>query len=165
METVLCKSIGAVVLLVSSLIYGRQKIHAERRRLGLTEAMCEFVGEIGDSIEHRMRPLPDIFRSYRNQALEECGFLPAVRENGLRNAWDACAPCFRELDGRIFERMSAFCDEIGRGYREEELELCSLTIKQLRDECARLKNDSKNKEKLYRTIPPLMAMSAVLVLL
>ncbi|MBQ8370669.1 MAG: hypothetical protein IJY35_11890 [Clostridia bacterium] len=161
----LYKAVGALILIAASLIYGRQKVLEERRKLRLTEALCDLVKQIGDNIDHRLRPLPEIFRTYRNEALEECGFLKSVRETGLREAWESRSAYFRMLDGKVSEQFSAFCLEIGRGYREEEVKLCTFTAKQLQEECAKLRNDAKNKEKLYRTIPPLMAMSAVLVLL
>lgn len=43
--------------------------------------------------------------------------------------------------------------------------MCSLTIRRLREEIDQLKKDIGNREKLYRTIPPLMVMSVVLILL
>ena len=165
MYMMLYKLIGAVILMAASLIYGRQKVSEERRRLRLTEALCDLVKQVLDHIEHRLKPLPEIFRDYRNSELEACGFLEAVRGRGLREAWEKHGGCFRGLDGRMMTQISAFCLEIGRGYREDEVELCTFTLKQLQEECTRLKNDAKNREKLYRTIPPLMAMSAVLVLL
>lgn len=165
MEMMLYKLAGSVILVAASIVYGRKKVLDERRKLRETEVLCDLVKHVGESIEHTLKPLPEIFRYYHNEVLEECGFLQEIRESGLRQAWESRSEGMTGVDDNVNQQFSVFCREIGRGYRNEEVELCNLTLKRLQDECARLRNDSKNKEKLYKTIPPLMAMSVALMLL
>ncbi len=161
----LYKLAGAGILLLASFIYGSCKVREGRRRLRETEAFLELVEYVTEGIEHGMKPLPEIFAEYGNGILEQNGFLQIVREKGIRQAWLTHENRFNPTKGKGIDQFSVFCREIGRSYRKEEMELCSLTKKRLEDELAAIRVDMKNREKMYRTIPPLMVMSLVLMLM
>ena len=164
-EIWICKLIGTAVLLLASILYGRRKILEERRVIREGEALLGLTVHIAEQIEYTMKPLPEILAGFDDDILLENGFLKAASESGIREAWDNQDCKFRLPEKGMKQVFGQFCREIGRGYRKEELELCSLTIRRLREEIDQLKKDIGNREKLYRTIPPLMVMSVVLILL
>ena len=159
------KLIGTVILLTASMVYGRKKILDERRKIREAEALRDLTEHIAEQIEYTMKPLPEIIAGFENGILREIGFLETAGTYGIREAWKMCQWKFCLPEGNIRSAFGEFCREIGRGYRKEELELCGLTLKRLRSEIERMKGDSGNCEKLYRTIPPLMVLSVVLILL
>jgi len=159
------KLIGTLILLAVSLLYGRRKIFYERQKIKEGEAICDLTEYISEQIEYTMKPLPEIIAGYRNEILAENGFLESAAAEGMEKAWEVCSDGFRLPSGGIHDIFGEFCRSIGKGYRKEELELCGLTQKHLKAELEKLKEDSVNREKLYRSLPPLMVLSVVLILL
>ena len=156
------KLIGGGLIMLASLLYGRMKIAEERKKSALAEGTVEFVRAVRDNISHYKKPLSEIFDSVRIDALERCGFLPACRSDGIRAAWETGT---LKLPGKMSEIMCAFAERIGSGYREDELELCGYTLTQLEKHAEGVRTERENREKLYRNIPPLAALSAVLLVL
>ena len=165
LENWLYKLAGTAVLLLASLLYGRCKVMEERKKVHEFEALLDLVNCITDGIEYGMKPLPEIFAEYRNEILEKNGFLEMARKSGLRETWMAYERKFSVSGGNGMKQFAGFCMKIGNGYKKEELELCGITRKRMEEELEKRKKDNGNREKLYRTIPPLMAMSLVLMLL
>ena len=161
----LMKAAGTVVLLGASMAYGGCRISEERQKLREAEALMALVRYTAETIEHTMKPLPEIFVEYRNEVLHKNGFLEEVKRTGLREAWENKEGQLVLQDKDVKNGFAVFCREIGRGYRKEELELCSLTLKRMNEAVGKIRQELSNREKLYRTIPPLMVMSLVLILM
>ncbi len=161
----LFRLLGIAVLLLASMLYGRKRIREERQKIREAEALLLLTEYIAEQIEYTMKPLPEILAGFDSPLLCEMGFTGCAAEIGMRKAWERYRGRFQLKDGKIQSEFTSFCREIGRGYRKEELELCGLTAKHLRSELERMKGDAGNREKLYRTIPPLMVLSAALILL
>ncbi len=162
MTEVIVKLIGSVALLVASLYYGQVKIRGERVGIKEVASLAEMVKYIGERIEHFSQPLPEIFAQYRNDHLESIGFLPYVRTMGISGAVENCR---MTLDGDDRELFLKFAGAIGRGYRDEELSLCRYTYTKLTESEDKMRAAIKDKEKLYRTIPPMLALSVILILI
>ncbi|MBQ4354860.1 MAG: stage III sporulation protein AB [Clostridia bacterium] len=156
------KWIGAGILLLSAVGYGWVKIREERRRAAQTEAAQAMIGEIREQIAYFMKPLPEIFAAYRHPVLEECGFLPLCRQENLRAAWEKAPLCLPE---KLMKVTQDFVGHIGGGYREDVLRICDYTLEQYEKVIREMHSELKNREKLYRTIPPLLAVSVLLLLI
>lgn len=156
------KIIGAVILLAAAFGYGYLKIREERRKIAETDALCDLVSFIRQNIAHYMKPLPDIFAAYSDRCglLEENGFIEICRTNGIRAAWEETV---FHLPDNVREAMADFVRSIGGGYREDELHLCDYTLEQFEKAGLKMREEIKGKEKLYRTIPPLLALSVMLI--
>lgn len=154
------KLIGAAVMLISAVMWGIFKVRAERKITDELEELCSLVGFIGDNITHLSRPLPEIFEEFRSDALDECGFIDALRHGGMRNAV-AHLSCGENSE--ITREMSLFSEKLGMGYREEQTKLCDYTLGHLRALLEERKKTLRDKEKLYRTIPVLLALSVILM--
>ena len=55
--------------------------------------------------------------------------------------------------------------KVMRGYKDEEVALCKYTHMKLAECEEKLSSALKDKEKLYRTIPPMLALSVILILI
>lgn len=154
------KILGAVLLIVTSVGYGFTKIREERRKIELNDAFCELVKHIRENIAHYMKPLGEIFSSYEGGILEDCGFLGDCRTVGIRLAWERSHFHLSEKPRRL---MEDFANSIGGGYREDELNLCDYTASEMEKISRAMREEAVGREKMYRTIPPLLALSVVLI--
>lgn len=157
------KILGALLLLISSLCFGNSMIKGEAEKINESLAIAELIKYVRDNIEHFVKPLPDIFLSYKNELLEKNGFLTFVRKNGIQKSAEKIDDFFH-CDRDVISIFRKFCSDIGGGYRDEEIRLCSFSLSQLERKIEKIKNDHLSKVKMYRTIPPLFALSVVLIL-
>lgn len=154
--------IGIYILLVASWAFSAELVRRHKRTLEELKALTDMISYVRDNIEYRMKPLPDIFNSYTEPYLEECGLLPAVRQTDLRQAWDKHT---FSLTGEAYELVRDFVHEIGSGYRTEELRLCEYTLERLGGILDHARSESSDRQKLYRTVPIMFALSVILILL
>lgn len=154
------KIIGAVILLAAAVGYGYIRISEERKKAAEADALADLIRTIRGNIAHYMKPLPEIFLSCTGGILEDNGFLPLCRSKGIRAAWEAVP---MKLPEKLRTVMTDFVSRIGGGYREDELHLCDYTLEQFDKVSREMRTEMENREKLYRTIPPLLALSAVLL--
>ncbi len=156
------KLAGGGALLLAAVIYGRGKIAGLRRSCTELSAFTDLVRYIGDNIEHFMKPIPDIVASFRGEYLRSSGFMASAEEIGLRAAWEGSDFGFPSEAKDI---LSDFFASIGTGYASDELKLCAYTEKRLSAILEASEAESKNKERIYKTIPPMLAGSVVLILI
>lgn len=154
--------IGAGILVASAWFVSAGLIRDHKTGLQELEALYDMISYVRDNIEHLMKPLPDIFETYTNDYLETCGFLPAVRQTDLRQAWDVQAFA---ITGEARHLVHDFIQNIGSGYRTEELRLCEYTIGRLRGILDHARADTANQLKLYKTVPMMFALSVILILI
>ncbi len=153
---------GAAIVIVAAILASFRLIYEYKTNLRELEALYDMISYIRDNIEHLMKPLPEIFASYSNEYLESCGFLSVVRESDLKQAWKG--QVFR-VKGEAYTLTTDFVNSIGSGYRTEELRLCEYTLRRFYDIIEKTRAESKNKIKLYKTVPILLALSVILILI
>lgn len=154
--------VGAGIVILSALFISTGLIRDYKNNLRELESLYDMILYIRDNIEHFMKPLPDIFRTYTNEYLESCGFLPSVRQTDLRQAWNGQTFA---IDGEANILITDFIHTIGSGYRTEELRLCEYTLGRLRGIIDKSRAESGNKIKLYKTVPMMFALSVILILI
>ena len=154
------KFAGVAALFFSSLLFGLTKIREQRRRLTETKAVAALVHRIRTEIEAFRRPLPEIYATYRSDVLEEDGFLPLLRSGGLTEA----IPALAHLPD-VAAILIPLAERLGQGDAAEEVGRCRIAEEGLLALSVSYEKDSASVEKLYRTIPVMMAASAALILL
>ena len=154
--------IGSAVILLASAAWGFGRIRAERRKTDELAAFCGLVRYIGENIAHFSRPLPEIYADYSDEVLGRIGFLDALCVSGMEAAVRTMTVTDDEKCGR---EIKAFASAIGGGYREEQTQLCEYTFSRLSGVLAERRESAKSREKLYRTIPVLIALSVILMLI
>ena len=156
------RGFGAALILLSAGGWGAYEIRQGRRRLKELEAVCALLRYIRENIERFSRPLAQIYASWENPALAETGFLGLLRSSGF-------AAAVREADWHIpageREILEQFGEELGKGFREEQTALCRYTEDRLAEALAAMRNDLPGRERLWRTIPLLAALSLILLLI
>ena len=156
------KIVGSLSVVFVSLIYGRIKIRELRRQLDEISAFISFVRYIGDNIEHFMKPIPEIVADFDNEYLASCGFLDSARKFGLVSAWGS-SELFITGESRVL--LGNYFSNAGGGYLEDEKRLADYTVKRLSEILKAETVASKDKERIYRTVPPMLAGSVVLILI
>jgi len=156
------KLIGAAMVMLSSVMFGRMKIAEERGKNAMLTGMTELVRGIRDHISHFRRPLGEIYDSLSIPALESCGFMEILRKDSIEHAWESISPMMPKESAAVMEE---FVRRLGSGYREDELELCAYTIRRLESMGEAMSAELKKREKLYRNLPPLAALSVVLLVM
>ena len=155
------RGVGALLILLSAGGWGAYEIRRGRRRLKELEAACALVRYIRENIERLSRPLAQIYASREDPVLEEIGFLGPLRTAGFGAA-------VREAGWHIFpaerEILAAFGEALGKGFREEQTALCRYTEDRLAESLEKAKGDLPGRERLWRSIPVLAALSLILLL-
>ena len=158
----LMKSVGCLLILVASsfisLILGKS---GERRLRSLDETK-RLVLYISRNIESFLTPVGDILSSYISEYLENSGFSEAMRCDGL------CAAFLRgyiDLPPVAEDLMINFSGELGESYVDDEIKKCSHCLRTLEEiESAERDRVEKNRN-LYRFLPPLGALSLIIILI
>ncbi|MBR4186167.1 MAG: stage III sporulation protein AB [Clostridia bacterium] len=158
MREIWIRTAGAVLLLAASIGFGAANIRAERNRLRELDALLRLVRDIRENIEHFSRPLGEIWARFDDPVLEAAGFLTLLRQAGMERA-------VREspLTADVRTVLGPFASSLGRGYREEQIALCRYTEEKLSEIAQRLAESAPDRERLWRTLPVLAALSLILV--
>ncbi len=163
------KLIGGLVVIVSSAIWGSLRGADERKKLSSLGEFIDLVNFIGGNIDHFRTPLCEIYRQYAStgeenhrHSAEMAEFLSTAEREGIASAWNNE---ILTLPDEAKPNVRRFVTEIGRGYAEEEAELCRFTAENLTSIFDMLKEDIGGKVKMWRTLPPLLASSVMLIFL
>ena len=156
------KIAGGAILILCAVLWGRERCTALRKRCEITAALGAFVRYTGERIGSFRDPLDVIFAAYTDKCLEECGFLPVLRESGASAAAKTLSGTLSEKDART---LMSFADRLGAGYEESQLALCTYTASSLEQSAAEQEQAMGEKLKLYRLLPALAAASAVILLI
>lgn len=162
MNEITYKIFGSIFLLVSALLFGLHKIKSERDKLREISAFLDMVNYVHSNIEHYNKPLPDIFEEYRSDYFTSKKLLDNIRALGI-NA--AIADYSFSIGTSEASAVKTFASKIGLGYTDDELQLCKYTYNLLKDSDTKLRLEVRNSEKLYLTIPILLALSVILILI
>ena len=84
----------------------------------------------------------------------------ALRSDGMKKAVDCLSIA---ADKECARDIFSFAEKIGDAYRDEQTELCRYTEDRLRAVLEKRKSSAHDREKLYRTIPLLLALSVILM--
>jgi len=162
MSEITYKILGSIILLLSAILFGLHKIKSERNKLREISAFLDMVNYVESNIEHYNKPLPDIFEEYSNEYFTSNKLLDNIRAFGI-NA--AIADYSFSIASSVESAVKNFACKIGLGYTDDELNLCKYTYNLLKDSEAKLRLEMRNTEKMYLTIPVLLALSVILILI
>lgn len=151
---------GGAILVVSAVIWGRRQGESVKKRCAITAALCNFVRYTGERIETFRDPLCDIFSSYRDDVLGECGFIAALKESGAAAAVAAVRDLMCPEDAAI---MESFAKKLGATYEAGQRAMCEYTASALQKSAEAQKEELSQKLRLFRVLPALAAASAVIL--
>lgn len=131
------------------------------------KALMELLYHIQVNIAHGPVPLQDIFFSFSNEPLEQCGFLPLLRKNGPNALTEALRQC-RSLGLTAEERelYGTFAERLGKsGFPESESELCLRTIEEAKHIAEKNAEKEIQRADLYRRLGPVCGLFVAALLL
>jgi len=153
---------GIGILLVSAIYYSYGLIRHAGVRLSQLEDADALILFIRNHIESFMTPLAEILMSFKGYSVHFEEFIRAAREQGMCEAME----CGKLEIGPDAERiLGEFSRKIGSGFKEDELRLCNYCHSSIAEILKKERDDLNKKMKMYKTLPIMTAMSAVLILL
>ena len=161
----LLKSLG-ILMLPSLTLYLALKVSSYGfRRLEQIEGMLLFLRYCRAQIHCFRTPLGDIYRGFENEALEQAGFLPVLRESAsLAVAIEKARPALY-LDEEQLSLLSACAGELGGSFCEEQVAACDYYIGEFEAACGRERQECPRSAKLRRSMVLAGGLMVILVLL
>ena len=153
---------GSGVIILGAAIWGRMRASEERKKLKTLADFRAFANFAGESIGRAKMPLREIYSSYPPASRGMKLFLEEAAASDIRTAWEKFPP---QLPVEVRDCAKTFVFSLGRGYSDEEKEKCALCSSVLGEYEKKLTGDIGSREKLYTLLPPLLAASALIVLI
>ncbi len=152
---------GLILLLSASVGVSFTLIGREAKRIRELEGICELIRYIKNNIDSFLMPLEGIFLSFHCDELEKCGFEAEMKAHGLAAAAGAD---FLSVDGKALGALSAFAGSLGTGFRDDEVKRCEYYLELFGALAVSEKEKAARNRDMYRYLPPLAALSLILVL-
>ncbi len=150
---------GAFVMFLFFTLLGVYAGERAKKRLAECEAFLSLFEYIKNQVNFFLTPTKVMYRSFANEVLEECGFLPALRshENDAvyHDIWrSALASSAKSL--HLSEKQRAliadFGDCVGKTSGEIQANSFDYYIAEMRREIEKEKTECTKNIKLYRTL-------------
>ena len=145
------KVCGALALLAVTLYLCIEASSMEMRRVRQSEGFLMLIRHIKAQISCFCAPLGDIYRDFENDTLYSIGFMTSLRENGMRAALEECREKIY-LDEQEIDMLCAFGDELGKSYREQQIEYCDYYISALEQSYQKSREQQPARSRLYRSL-------------
>ncbi len=145
------KIAGAFTLLFITLYLCYEASRMEFRRLRQTEGFLLLIRHVKAQISCFCTPLAEIFAEFENSSLEAIGFTSALREGGFSYALEKCKDKIY-LDTERINMLANFGEELGKSYREEQIECCDYYIGELENAYTKTRDEQPRRAKLYRSL-------------
>lgn len=145
------KLAGAFALLAGSLYMSSQMSALGYRRLRQTEAFLSLLRYIKAQVSCYKTPVLEIYETFENKTLAECGFITKLRKIGMADALTECEGDLY-IDKAEFDLLHSFADELGGSFKEEQLNSCDYYIGTLEEIYKEQKEELPQKCKLYKTL-------------
>ena len=154
--------LGSSLILAASILLSLTLVHCSRKREAEYDALCALLRHIRDNIDCFMTPIGTILESFNSEPLKQCGFSRVMCEEGLSAA---AASGFLSVSDEAVGLLIEFADGLGIGLRDEEMRRCEYYFGCMRELAEAEHNRAKNCAKLYMYLPPLAALSLIIVLI
>lgn len=123
-----------------------------------TESAISLIRFLRSEIECFAMPLPRALERCPRDILRGCGY---TGEKPPRSLWEI-AEC--QSDSVTKAQLSRFCDEIGKGYRDEQMVLCDYYLAVLEDRRQQLSDQLPARRKMNSALCMSSALGLVILL-
>lgn len=153
---------GSALIFAASVGISYLLVSERCRRIRAYEALCALVAFIKGNIEAFGTPVDNILENCRIEYFESCDFGEVLRREGLE-----AASSRRLLPLGIDAELDfeAFAENLGKGYRDEELKRCDYYLSRFDSYLAKEREALARYTPMYRYLPPLGALSVVILLI
>lgn len=131
-----------------------------KRTLRQTESFISLVRFLRSQIECFSMSVPRALERCPREILVGCGYLGDTPPRSVGELVDGCG----EADGAVMREMRRLADDIGKGYREEQLTLCDYCLSLLEQQRSRISGQLPLKIKVNSALS-LAGAAAVVILL
>ncbi len=153
---------GSAVLLLSSIAIGHETVRSKNVRIRHIRSLVYLVRFIRSNITYFLTPLDGLFSKFDDEDLNKTEFCDVLRREGL----EAALRCGALRISRETEMiMNEFAAALGKGLKDEEINLCDYTIGRLTEEEQRENDELERCRDVYRYVPPLSALFLILCLI
>ncbi len=156
------KLVGAVMVLVSSAVFGSYAANVYSRRGISAEEVAAFIKYIKRNIESFSMPVGEILSTYESEHFERTGFLDAMRADGLT---EAIRGGYLTLSGTAEREFLEFASRLGSDYTDGEIKRCEYYVNLFEELSKTEKENASTNGRLYRLLPPLGAVSLIILLI
>ena len=148
------KLVGCVFILVASICASFFYEKKLKKEISDEQDLLNFIKFIKNQIHYYSKPLDAIFNEYKseNNIIKS---LILEKENTR----------LLSLNSSIQENMQVFATTIGKGFKNEQIRLCSETISLLESHINSLKSEYSKKTKAYRSVSLFIGICAVILLI
>ena len=155
---------GACLLFACGLLLARALVGAEEDCVRQTEGFLLLLRHARTSISCFRTPLRDIWQSFENRALADCGFLSRLKRDGFTAALAAATPHLY-LNKEELRLLTAFGCGIGKSRFEEQITLCNYTLERLEASYAQRVEEAPARRRTAGTLALTGALMLILILL
>ena len=134
----------------------------EKRRVEETEGLVLLLRHVRASVRAYALPKPKIYESFHHKALEKCGFLSLLKQEGLGVALEKGGLSLKEESLRP---LSVFAMGEGGRLTEEELTACEIALDGMEQVLMEAKKKLPERLRLLRTLVLSGGMMVVILLL
>lgn len=154
--------IGAVMVLASSSVMGAYISSLYSRRVISTEEVTAFIKYVKRNIESFRMPVEAILASYTSEHFEATGFLEVMRAAGIE---EAVRGGYLTLSKDAARELLNFASQLGRDCTEGEIKRCDYYADVFEELTAAEKENAATNGRLCRLLPPLGALSLIILLI
>ena len=144
--------LGGGLVMVAALIASREYSAYAQKRLEQYRGLIEFLSHAEGMISRFLASGDGLLTGFKNKALEDTGFLSALREGkGFSESFAMCESkfAFSEEQKALIKK---FCSDVGRGYKESEALTFACFRKTLESEMEREKETLDKSVKVARAL-------------
>ena len=153
---------GALLLLGALLALAYGFLRRERRYRRETEGVLLLLRALRGQIDCFSRPWREVVAEFENDALEQCGFLPALREEDFAHAvirggegWDA----------DLARTLEVFGAEVGKSYKGEQVALCDWAMAELEAVIKKQKEEGERRARLSASLTLVGGLALLLLMI
>ena len=155
---------GAVLILLASVALARAHSAVEQKKLSVCEGVVGFVRFVREQVACFHTPTGEIYCSFFHRELEDCGFLPMLRERGL----EAAVGKLEELKLLSQEEQRAlrgFAAMLGKGQTEGQVRLCDYTERMLAESLKKRREETPRATRVFGTLSVTGGLMLIILLL
>ena len=146
------KYVGSVLILCACVCFSFFYEIKEKNKLENLKSMRDFINHIKIKIDYFLTPQPKLISEYKNDFIKE------LYKNEFKNL-------DKYYDKDICSVLKSFFKDLGKGLKDEEINLCSYTISKLDDKIKIFEQELPNKIKVVRTMIVFGGASIILLII
>ncbi len=154
------KASGIIIVLVCSVFYGRSLSYKADEAVAVIDSLINLVKYIKTSIKTERLPLGAIYGSFNEPKLEEIYFMKHLRAFDFDEAITALNDIISDEAIKIIRHM---IDRLGGDDSNSQIEICNYVESELTREAENLRKNLSERKQMYRLLPVLTGLSAIIV--